>query len=346
MYNALVRRDRRFEGVFFIGVKTTGIFCRPTCSARKPKRENVEFFPTAAAALSAGYRACLRCQPLSQPLEPPPWLAALRDTVDRDPARRLRDADLRARKLEPATTRRLFKKHYGMTFHAYARARRIGAALSTIRSRNTPMLQLQRAAGYESESAFRQACEKLLGDTAPAIRDASILHARWINTPLGPMIALADEAGLRLLEFIDRRALERQLRRIRSSLRAAIVPGDHPHLHDAASWLASYFAGRHPAAAPRLAPRGSEFQQHAWNALLQIPLGQTRSYAQQAAAIGRPTATRAVARANGDNAIAIIIPCHRVIGADGSPTGYGGGVWRKIWLLEHEQKMAGALLHR
>jgi AraC family transcriptional regulator of adaptative response/methylated-DNA-[protein]-cysteine methyltransferase len=344
MYNALVRRDRGFEGVFFVGVKTTGIFCRPTCTARKPRPENVEYFPTTVSALSAGYRACKRCHPLDAPQSPPAWLTSLRDAVDRTPGLRLRDADLRARKLEPATTRRLFKKHFGMTFQAYARARRVGAALGTIRSRSSTMTELQTAAGYESESGFREACEKLLGEPVKNGKPLTILPARWITTPLGPMLALADDEGLRLLEFIDRRGLERQLQRIRRSMHAAIVPGEHAHLDATERWLQTYFDGRAPRNDLKLAPRGSDFQKKAWDALLQIPLGQARSYAQQAAAIGRPTATRAVARANGDNVIAIIIPCHRVIGSDGSPTGYGGGLWRKVWLLEHEQKVVGGLL--
>ncbi len=348
MYRALVEKDRSFEGVFFVGVKTTGIFCRPTCAARKPRPDNVEYFPTPASALSAGYRACKRCTPLGTPGTPPEWLSSLRDRVDRVPGLRLRDAELRRGGVEPAAARRAFKKHYGMTFQAYARARRVGTALGTIRDRSgrKKMTEIQEAAGYESESGFRAACEKLLGEPVKNGKLLGVLLARWITSPLGPMLALADGDGLRLLEFIDRRGLERELQRIRTSMHAAIVPGEHPHLDAAEQWLKTYFEGHAPRNTVTLAPRGSGFQRQAWDALLSIPLGQTRSYAQQAASIGRPTATRAVARANGDNVIAIMIPCHRVIGSDGSPTGYGGGVWRKVWLLEHEQKIVGELLPR
>lgn len=344
MYNALVRRDRAYEGVFFVGVKTTGIFCRPTCTARKPLAKNVEFFPTSASALSAGYRACKRCRPLNEPGSIPDWLSTLRNRVDRDPSVRWRDSELRAAGLEPATVRRLFKKHFGMTFQAYARARRVGTALGTIRSRRATMIEMTDAAGYESESAFREACAKLLGEPVKNGKPVGVIQAKWITTPLGPMMALADDEGLRLLEFIDRRGLERQLQRLRKSMHAAIVPGSNTHLDAAEAWLGEFFGSEPPRTRVKLVPRGSEFQKQAWDALLAIPLGQTRSYAQQAKAIGQPTATRAVARANGDNGIAIIIPCHRVIGSDGSPTGYGGGLWRKIWLLEHEQKMVGGLL--
>lgn len=355
MYNALSRRDSAYEGIFYTGVKTTGIFCRPTCAARKPLPKNIEFFPTAASALAAGYRACKRCRPLDQPGTPPRWLVDLRDQVDRNPAHRLQDSDLRAMHLEPAAARRQFKRHYGMTFHAYARARRVGAAFQSLRTRTTKMTQLQSAAGYESESGFREACQKLLGDSYGT--HANILPARWLTTPLGPMLALADDAGLHALEYIDRRGLERQLLRLRKSLKAAIVPGDHPHLDAIEKEMTNYFAGKSTLGHPTpdhpgsktfsipLVPKGSDFQHGVWKELRRIPLGTTISYGELAKRIGRPTASRAVARANGDNFLAIVIPCHRVIGSDGSPTGYGGGIWRKLWLLEHEKKML-ALLSR
>ncbi len=210
------------------------------------------------------------------------------------------------------------------------------------------MTQLQTAAGYESESGFREACQRLLGDAGAT--HARILPARWLTTPLGPMLALADDEGLHALECIDRRGLERQLLRLRKSLKASILPGDHEHLDAVEREMGLYFAGKStlghttqgekPKLFPvKLTPRGSEFQQRVWDQLRKIPLGTTISYGELAKRIGQPTASRAVARANGDNFIAIVIPCHRVIGSDGSPTGYGGGIWRKLWLLEHERKM-------
>lgn len=370
MYKALSRRDSAYEGIFYTAVKTTGIFCRPTCKARTPLAKNIEFFPTTASALAAGYRACKRCKPLDQPGTPPRWLTDLRSQVDRNPSLNLRDTDLRAMHLEPATARRQFKRHYGMTFYAYARARRVGTAFQTLRTGNPKMTQLQSAAGYESESGFREACEKLLGTSSPT--HTNILPARWLTTPLGPMLALADDTGLHALEYIDRRGLERQLLRLRKSLNASILPANHPHLDAIEKEMALYFEGKSFLGSPSLregaggwvpelfntpkrannsnkraarpfpiplTPRGSPFQHQVWNQLRQIPLGTTISYGELAKRIHRPTASRAVARANGDNFLAIVIPCHRVIGSDGSPTGYGGGIWRKLWLLEHEKKM-------
>lgn len=359
MYSAISRRDSAYEGIFYTAVKTTGIFCRPTCKARTPLAKNIEFFPTTASALAAGYRACKRCKPLDQPGTPPRWLTDLRTQVDRNPSKVLRDTDLRAMHLEPATARRQFKRHYGMTFHAYARARRVGTAFQTLRTGKPKMTQLQSAAGYESESGFREACERLLGSSNP--NHTNILPARWLTTPLGPMLALADDTGLHALEYIDRRGLERQLLRLRKSINASILPADHPNLDAIEKEMALYFEGKstlgHPLPTnstplfpnskpkpPRpfpipLTPKGSDFQHQVWTQLRQIPLGTTISYGELAKRIHRPTASRAVARANGDNFLAIVIPCHRVIGSDGSPTGYGGGIWRKLWLLEHEKKM-------
>ena len=133
MYQALVRRDSSYDGIFLVAVKTTGIFCRPTCPARKPQRVNVEFFATAQQALLAGYRPCKRCTPMDLHRRPPTWVRSILEQVDSDPAQRLTDADVRALGIEPARVRRYFKEHYGMTFHAYHRARRMGLALAAVR---------------------------------------------------------------------------------------------------------------------------------------------------------------------------------------------------------------------
>ena len=152
------------------------------------------------------------------------------------------------------------------------------------------------------------------------------------------MLAVADDEGLRLLEFGDRRALERELPILRQRLGKSVVPGDHPNLTATRKQLADYFAGKNLEFEIPLAPVGSEFQLRAWEVLRSIPVGQTRSYSWMAEQLGDPGARRAVGRANGMNMMAIIIPCHRVIRADGTLCGYGGGLWRKKWLLEHERK--------
>jgi AraC family transcriptional regulator of adaptative response/methylated-DNA-[protein]-cysteine methyltransferase len=176
----------------------------------------------------------------------------------------------------------------------------------------------------------------VFGDAPGRSRDKALLVASWLDTPLGPMIAIGGDAGLELLEFVDRRALETELAEIRKAL-GAVVPGEHAVLEQTRRELAEYFDGRRRDFTIPLRPRGSEFQLAAWRALCEIPYGETRSYADMAKRVGSPGAVRAIGRVNGQNRIAIVIPCHRVIRSDGSLCGYGGGVWRKQWLLDLER---------
>ena len=339
MYRALVNRDPSFEGIFFVGVRTTGIFCRPTCSAKKPARENVDFFATPSEALGSGYRPCLRCHPLDVTGRPPKLIERLRSEVERAPGGRVTDKELVAMAIDPSTARRQFKRHYGMTFQAYHRARRMGLALSEVR-KGGRLDEARNGSGFESESGFREAITKIFGEPPTVARTRSPLFAERIDTPLGAMIAIADDEGLRLLEFIDRRATERELSVLRKRLRTNIVPGQHCHLTSTRQQLAHYFSGQNLEFNIPVAPIGSAFQLRAWRILQSIPLGETRSYSWMAKRLGDQNARRAVGRANSTNMISIIIPCHRVIRADGTLCGYGGGLWRKKWLLDHEQRFA------
>ncbi|HSJ09514.1 MAG TPA: trifunctional transcriptional activator/DNA repair protein Ada/methylated-DNA--[protein]-cysteine S-methyltransferase [Longimicrobiales bacterium] len=336
MYDAIVRRDASFDGIFFTAVRTTGIFCRPGCPARTPSRRNVEFFGSAKEALFNGYRACKRCHPLEvDGAGTPEWLRPLLDEIDAEEGRRWRDADLRARGLEPARVRRWFRRQHGMTFHAYLRARRVGRALATLREGES-VTHVAYDSGFESLSAFYDAFRRLLDTTPARASDAQPLHFTRIDTPLGAMLAAAREDALCMLEFVDRRMIETQLKRLGRKLGGSPVPAPNAVLEQTQRELDAYFAGTLRDFTVPLAPAGTDFQQRVWKILTTIEYGTTRSYGQQAVLIGQPTATRAVARANGDNPIAIIIPCHRVVGSDGKLTGYGGGLWRKQWLLEHE----------
>jgi AraC family transcriptional regulator of adaptative response/methylated-DNA-[protein]-cysteine methyltransferase len=336
MWEAFTGRDTAYEGVFYTGVRTTGIFCRPTCPARKPRRENVEFFPTTGDALFAGYRPCRRCRPMRPRDEAPAWLPELLESLETSPARRLRDRDLRDAGLDPVRVRRWFKAHHGMTFHAYQRARRLGRALGQL-SLGDDIVTTAYRNGYESLSGFNDAVQRLAGESPGRARGAVVVRLTRILTPLGPMVAGATDAGLCLLEYADRRALETQLRRIQDRLDAILVPGETEVTRLAARELDRYFAGDLTEFTLPLSTSGTPFQEAVWAELRRIPYGETRSYGEQARAIGRPEAVRAVARANGDNRLAIVIPCHRVIGADGTLTGYGGGLWRKQRLLELER---------
>jgi len=328
MYRALLRHDPSYEGVFWLGVRTTGIFCRPTCRARTPKRENVEFFGAPAEALHAGYRPCMKCRPLDHGRKPPELVAKLLVAVERDPLRRYRDAELAELGIDASTARRQFKRYCGMTFQAYHRARRMGLALADIRKGKT-VIDSQLDQGFESGSGFREAFTRIVGTPPSRARNVTVLHARWLETPLGPMLALADDRGL-----------ERALEVLQKRLNARVLPGEHPILAQIARELAEYFAGTRMHFATKVVLTGSAFQSTVWRALQAIPAGTTNSYGELAAKIGQPAAVRAVGRANGDNRLSIIVPCHRVIGADGALTGYGGGLWRKQKLLDHEREAA------
>lgn len=338
MYRAMVERDTSFDGAFFAGVKTTGIFCRPGCGAKKPRPENVEFFATASEALHAGYRPCKRCQPLAPALTPPAFVTKVLELAERHAGERLRAADLSAAGVDPVRAARWFRRNYGMTFQAYHRARRVGTALASIRA-GASVARAAVRSGYQSDSGLRDAFAKLFGEppARASSNGARALAARWLATPLGPLLAVAADGGICMLEFVDRRALPAQIATLRKRFTAVVAPGEHAHLDQLSAELARYFAGtlkefRVPIAAP-----GTPFQESVWAELRKIRAGATRSYADVARAIGRPRAVRAVARANGDNRVAILIPCHRVVGSDGALTGYAGGLWRKEWLLAHER---------
>ena len=337
MYEALVKKDSSFEGVFFAAIRTTGIFCRPTCTARKPKPENVEYFRDTKSAIANGYRACKKCHPL-QPLgATPDWLENLMKEVENNPAIKLQAQDLRQRNLDPARVSRWFKKTHGMTFSAYLRMRRINRAFGKIRH-GEQVTGAAFGSGYGSLSGFGEGFKKTTGFAPAKSKTRQLISIARLLTPLGPMMAGATEAGICLLEFTDRRMLETQLDRLRKRLNAETLPGDSPFFAILDKQLKEYFSGKRKDFDLPLVTPGTAFQNRVWKALREIPFGKTRSYAEQARAIGQPTAVRAVARANGDNRIAIIIPCHRVIGSDGKLTGYGGGLWRKEKLLEIERR--------
>ncbi|MBN2433575.1 MAG: bifunctional transcriptional activator/DNA repair protein Ada [Acidobacteria bacterium] len=337
MYEAFLRKDSSFDGIFFVAVKTTGIFCRPTCPARKPKRENVEFLRTSREALQRGYRPCKICRPLAFRGEIPDWLMPLLTEVEATPGIRLKDVDLRRRGLDPNRVRRWFRRHHGMTFQGYLRALRIGQAFGRIRH-GDKVIDAAFESGYESLSGFTESFKKLTWFSPKHSPHQHLMTVTRLLTPLGPMLAGATTDGVCLLEFMDRRMLETQLNRLSRRLQARWVPGDNRHLSELHVQLNEYFTGKRTMFDFPLVLAGTTFQEAVWRELRTIPYGETRSYLEQAERLGRPEAVRAVARANGDNRMAIIIPCHRVIGKDGQLTGYGGGLWRKQHLLDLERK--------
>jgi AraC family transcriptional regulator, regulatory protein of adaptative response / methylated-DNA-[protein]-cysteine methyltransferase len=337
MERAFLERDASYDGLFYAAVTTTGIFCRPSCPARKPKTENVVYYAAAAEALFAGYRPCLRCHPLNSPSDPA-WVGELLKRIDEDPKARIREADLRALGLEPAAVRRWFQARYGLSFQAYARSRRLASAFEAIKKGGS-IDDVVFDHGYDSHSGFREAFSRLFGEApgrAAAKEGADFLRIAWIDSAIGPLIAGATDRGIALLEFADRRMLEAQGRILASRIGLPIVPSSHPYLKSLEAELAEYFAGKRRSFSLPIDEPGTPFQERVWAALRTIPYGKTWSYSDLAKAIGEPEATRAVARANGMNRVAILVPCHRVIGADGGLGGYGGGLWRKARLLEIE----------
>lgn len=335
MERAYLKGDASYDGVFYLAVKTTGIFCRPSCTARKPKPDNVEFFGTVKEALFSGYRACLRCRPLESGDEHPSWLAKLMTRLDADPGERIRESDLTKMGLDPARVRRYFASRYGLTFQAYCRARRLAVALDAIKHGGR-VDDAVFDAGYESHSGFREAFSRAFGATPGDARDSGVVHLGWIDTPLGPMIAGASDEGVVLLEYTDRRMLEAQFAAVRKRFSAGLVPADHPHLQTLRTELTGYFAGTLTEFSVPVVTPGTPFEERVWGELVKIPYGETRSYEDVAVALGNRAAVRAVGRANGLNRIAIVVPCHRVVNKSGELGGYGGGLWRKRRLLHLE----------
>ncbi len=335
-YQALLSKKTEYEGVFYVGVKTTGVFCRPTCPARKPKFVNCEFFETIKQALFASFRPCKRCQPLAYPNQISKVVNMLIKAVEEDPAKRWKDSDFQNLSIDATTARRQFKKRFGLTFVGYARARRIGLSIKQIRAGDT-VIEAQLSAGYESSSGFRDAFSRIMGAAPTKLGYNNILKAAWLDTPLGPMIAIASDEALYLIEFVDCRGLERKIERLRIRTQSVIIPGYTPPINLLEKELKAYFAGTLKEFHTPLFFLGSPFQKFVWEELKKIPFGETRSYLDVAKAVARPTAFRAVAHANGSNQLAIIIPCHRVINSNGELGGYGGGLIRKQWLLNHEK---------
>lgn len=336
MERVVRERDASYDGVVFFGVRTTGIFCRPSCPARRPLAANIDYFARAEDAVFAGYRPCKRCRPMHAAGGTPAWAERLLARVEADPGARLTDADVRDMGIDPARARRFFLARYGMTFHAWCRGRRLGGALAAMRE-GARIDDVVFDHGYESHSGFREAFAKLFGTPPGRARAADCVVAGLAETPLGPMVIGATSRGVCLAEFASRRMLQAQVETLRRRLGATLVPGDNEHLEALRLQLPEYFAGTRTSFDVALVAPGTAFQERVWRALRTIPYGETWSYEALARRAGRPGAVRAAGTANGANRIAIVIPCHRVVRKDGDTGGYGGGKWRKVALLELER---------
>ncbi len=335
-YNAVQNRDTSYEGIFITAVKTTGIFCRPGCTARTPKEENVVFYNSIHEAILNGYRPCKVCKPMESSEEAPKYITNILKKLYENPFLKIKDYDLRTRGIEPNTIRRWFKKHYNMTFQAYQRMLRINTAFNKI-SNGESITNTAFDLGFESLSGFNSSYQNIVGKS-PSKTNKNIINIIRFTTPLGPMFGCATAKGVCLFEFTNRRMLETEFKDLTKRLNAVILPGENQHLKQLKNEISEYFEGRRKTFTVELDTPGTDFQKSVWTMLQMIPYGETWSYQEQAIQLGRPSAVRAVANANGHNRIAIIIPCHRVIGKDGKLTGYGGGLERKKWLLDFEQR--------
>lgn len=242
-YEALVAKDPSFEGTFFAGIKTTGIFCRPTCTARKPKRENVEFFASAKDAILKGYRACKVCHPMEKAGSTPEYVDRVLRLLDEDPSLKLKDYDLLKLDIEPSKIRRWFLKNHGITFHAYQRMYRINTAFKKLQT-GTSVTDIAFDSGYESLSGFNDSFKKVFGVSPKNSKEKQVIDFTRIETDLGTMVACATDKGVCLLEFSDRKGLETELKQLAKYHNANIVQGQNKYFKQLKEELDAYFEGR------------------------------------------------------------------------------------------------------
>ena len=334
-WQAVTNRDRSFDGRFVTGVLSTGIYCRPSCAARHPKRKNVRFFAKAEQAEAAGLRACLRCHPNDVARDE----AAVKAVIDAirmaETAPKLDElADLTG--YSPAHLQRIFKRETGLSPAAYARALRSERVKDALAGGAT-VTQAIYDAGYGSASRFyeEQKMDRKMGMRPSAWKNGGAgVTVRWarVETSLGTMMVAATDKGICCLSFKED---EEELRE--RFPQADLQPGGDAFANLLAQVVAQVEAPGRPHNIP-LDVQGTAFQEAVWQELRKIPEGETRSYADIAAAIGKPKAVRAVGSANGANHVAVLIPCHRVVRSDGTMGGYAYGLEIKQRLLEKEAK--------
>lgn len=332
-WTAVLARDRAFDGRFVTGVHSTGIYCRPSCSARHPRRENVRFYATVEDARAAGLRPCLRCRPDDLRRDE----AAIAQALD---VLRGGDDVLSLDRLAAETGysaahfQRLFKRAIGLSPAAYVRALKLERAGNAL-SEGASVTEAVYAAGYGAPSRFYEASEGRMGMAPSAWRNGGAgVTIRWamVATSLGRMLVAATEKGLCRLTFNE----EPGALALRFP-RAELVEGGPAF----AGLLAQVVAAVEQPGESRAIPldvQGTAFQEAVWRELQRIPKGETRSYAQIAAAVGRPGAVRATGSANGANHVSVLIPCHRVVRSDGALGGYAWGLDIKRELLRRERE--------
>ena len=343
-WQAVQTRDASCDGLFYYGVRTTGVYCRPSCASRQPKPENVAFFALPEAARQAGFRACLRCRPDQTAIRDPQ--TELVQSVCRLIDQQLEDqsnfaALSQQMKLSQYHLQRLFKKLMGITPRQYAEARRADLFKTSIKAGQN-VTEAMYDAGYGSSSRLYEKSGAQLGMTPATYRKGGKgmkINYTIAECPLGPLgllLVAATDKGICAVTLGDQS--ESLTENLRAEFPQADIALDNQHLQSQVKTLLAHLAGQEPHPALPLDVQGTAFQKRVWEELRNIPYGQTASYSEVARRIGQPTATRAVARACATNPAALITPCHRVVRESGEMGGYRWGIERKRQLLEKERE--------
>lgn len=334
MWNAVVNCDAEYDGKFYYAVKSTGIYCRPSCKSRQPKWENVAFFRTWEEAEQAGFRPCKRCRP--DLLEYDPAVELAQDTkrlIDAHFSDRARlSADMRHMGVTRKHLTEVFKKEYDITPSEYIKQTKIAHARQLLQD-GTDILETADTVGFPNLSQFYDQFRKQTGMTPARYRQlfADNISRMQMETPIGTMRLIASSDSVLCIE--------------KGELQEDRILHSNPSgelLQQCGQELKEYFAGKRRRFDLPLAPEGTDFQKNVWAQLQNIPYGETRTYRELAEMTGNAKAARAVGMANHCNPILIVVPCHRVIGADGSLTGYAARLEAKKYLLRLEEGLAHA----
>jgi AraC family transcriptional regulator of adaptative response/methylated-DNA-[protein]-cysteine methyltransferase len=344
-WQQVLARDSSADGQFFYGVKSTGVYCKPSCPSRRPERKNVSFYPTQAAAEAAGFRACLRCEPQRVAPKADPQAEAIAKAAEflseNAGERTSLDAVAKAAGVGKFAVLRGFKRVLGVTPGEFARAQRKERFRDKVRTpkiSRAPITEAVYEAGFGSSSRLYEDADQTLGMTPTALKEGGAgetIRYAVAASPLGRMLVAATDRGLCSVLFADNDA--EAAVELRGQFPQAVLRRDDAGLADAVRFVMGSLRENSNAAALPFHVRATAFQERVWRALRDIPRGETRTYQQIAETIGAPKAVRAVGTACGANKLAVVVPCHRVVGSDGQLTGYRWGVERKRKLLEMER---------
>ena len=340
-WQAVLSRDAAADGKFVFGVTTTGVYCRPTCPARRPRRDNVRFFDSPQAAEQAGLRACFRCKPVGSP-EGPRLVERICRHIEAHSDEKITLAKLsQAAGISPFHLQRVFKSEMGISPRQYLESLRFSKFKRGLRTSRQPggigaVTEAIVDAGYSSPSRLYETARKKLGMTPRRFHAGAPdeeLRFTTFQSELGEMLLVASSAGLCGVQFLTGQSAEGALK---SEYSRATFTRDDDGLRGWTLLMEELLAGRQPSKSISLDIRGTAFQQRVWQVLQRIPAGKTQTYTEVACAIGKPKAVRAVANACASNRLAVVVPCHRVVRSNGELSGYRWGADRKKRLLENE----------